>query len=173
MMSNLILPAVTLFRFNSHMLSIALADLAQEDAIYRLKGGEGSSIAYITGHITSSRYGLLKTLGAETDNPYAELFGAGVGSKDGSEYPPITELKAGWDAAAEKLHSALEAITDEQALAHDPDGNFPIPDQTLRGRLTFTAWHESYHIGQVGILRTERGYPSMRKMLYAAKQKAS
>ncbi|MCP4203453.1 MAG: DinB family protein [bacterium] len=168
-MSELILPAATLFRFNSEMLSLGLSDLSQEDAVHRLKNGDGSSIAYLVGHITSSRYGLLKSLGVASENPFQDLHGAGVGSKDGSAYPPITELKAGWDEAAGKLHAALDAITDEEALAEE-EGGFPIPDPTLRGRLTFIAWHESYHIGQIGILRTEMGYPSMRKVLYAAKK---
>ena len=168
-MSDLILSTVTQFRFNSEMLSLGLADLSQEDAVRRWRDGNGSSIAYLAGHITSSRYGLLKSLGAATENPYAELYGTGAGSKDGSEYPPVTELKSGWDGVAAKLHAALEALTDEDALAAD-EGGFPTPDQTLRGRISFIAWHEAYHIGQIGILRTEMGYPSMRQVLYAAKK---
>ena len=166
-MSDLIVPVITQFRFNSSMLSIGLSDLTDDDAGWRLKGGDGSSISFLTGHITSSRYGLLKALGVAEENPNAELFGADVGSKEASAYPPIAELRASWDEVAGKLDSALAALTDEQVLAVDP-GGFPTPDQTLRGRLSFMAWHESYHIGQIGILRTERGYPSMRKMLSAS-----
>jgi uncharacterized damage-inducible protein DinB len=168
-MSELILPAATLFRFNSRMLSLGLSDVSPEHAVRRMKKGDGSSIAYLVGHITSSRYGLLKSLGAVAENPYQDLYGAGVGSKDGSAYPAITELRTSWDRAAEKLDKALDSITDEQALSEDT-GGFPIPDQTLRGRLTFIAWHESYHIGQIGMLRTEAGYPSMRQVLYEAKK---
>ena len=57
-MSDLILPATTQFRFNSGMLSLVLADLSPEDAAKRWKNGEGSSIAYLTGHLMSSRSGL-------------------------------------------------------------------------------------------------------------------
>jgi hypothetical protein len=138
-MSELILPAATLFRFNSGMLSLVLEDLSQEDAVRRWKNGEGSSISYLTGHLMSSRIGLLKTLGAESENPYKELFGAGAGSRDGAAYPPVSQLKTEWDVLAETFHAALEA------------------------------WHESYHIGQVGIMRTEMGYTSMRQVLYAAR----
>ena len=171
-MSELILPAVTLYRFNSGMLSLTLSDLRQEDAVRRWKGGNGSSIAYLTGHLMSSRYGLLKALGVTEENPYGDLFGAGVGAKDGAVYPSITELKVGWDDTAEKLHGALDSVTDGDALA-EGDGLFPIPDNTLRGNLTFIAWHESYHIGQIGIMRTEMGYPSMRQALYAARSAQS
>ncbi len=168
-MGELILPATTLFHFNSEMLSLGLSDLSREHAGRRLKNGDGSSIAYLVGHVTSSRFGLLKSLGAAAENPYAELYGAGVGSKDAAAYPPIAELRARWDEVAQTLHTALDAVTDENAVTAD-EGGFPISDQTLRGRLTFVAWHESYHIGQIGVLRTEMGYPSMRRMLYAAKK---
>lgn len=169
-MTELILPAATLFRFNSEMLSVGLSGLSQEHAVRRIKDGEGSSIAYLVGHVTSSRYDLLKSLGADAGNPFADLYGAGVGSKDGAAYPPIAELRAKWDEVAAELDRALDAVTDEAARAPD-DGGFPIADQTLRGRLTFVAWHESYHVGQVGILRTEMGYPSLRQMLYTVRKR--
>ena len=55
-MSQLILPAATLFRFNSGMLSHGLADLSPEHAVKRLKTGAGSSIAYLVGHTVFSSY---------------------------------------------------------------------------------------------------------------------
>ena len=167
-MSELILPTAILYRFNSEMLTLALSGLSPEDAVRRWKGGEGSSIAYLTGHLMSSRYGLLKTLGAADENPYKDLYGTGVGSKDGSDYPSIAELSTGWSDTAARLHEALEGLSDDDARS-EGDGSFPIPDNTLRGNLTFIAWHESYHIGQIGIMRTEMGYPSMRQALYAAR----
>ena len=171
-MSDLIVPAASQFLFNSGMLSLALSDLRQEDAVRRWKGGAGSSIAYLTGHLTSSRYGLMKTLGRVAENPFKDLYGAGVGSKDGSAYPPIGELRDAWDQAAGKLHAALQAVSDVDAVSPG-DGSFPIPDNTLRGNLTFMAWHESYHIGQIGMMRTEMGYLSMRQTLYAARKAQS
>lgn len=171
-MSELVRPLTDLFRFNSEMVGLGLADLNQEDAVRRWKEGQGSSIAYLAGHVSSSRYGLLKAMSAATENPYAELFGGGVGSRDGSEYPPLEELQRGWADTACKLHAAFDGLTDEQVL-QETDGQYPLPEKNFRGRLTFLAWHESYHIGQIGVLRTEMGYPSLRKALYEARQKPS
>lgn len=159
------------YRFNTELVLLALEDLSPEDAVRRWKNGQGSSIAYLVGHVSSSRYGVLKTLGAETRNPYAELYGAGVGAKDGAAYPPLAELAAGWRQTAARLDAALHAVTDEQALRPATE-SYPTGDQTLRGQLAFIAWHESYHIGQIGILRTEMGYPSLRQRLSAARQAA-
>ena len=171
-MSDLIKPIRETYRFNSELVSLALDDLDPEDAVRRMKGGEGSSVAYLTGHLSSSRYGILKALGREAENPYKELYGAGVGAKDGSAYPPLDELAAGWRETAETLHAALDALTDEEALAPSDD-SFPTADRTLRGQLAFIAWHETYHVGQIGLLRTEMGYASLRQRLYAARQPGS
>lgn len=165
-MSQLLQPIVDLYRFNTKMVLIALADLEPEEAVHRLKNGAGSSIAYLVGHLASSRYGLLITLGAADQNPYKELYGDGAGSRDGDAYPSIQEIAHGWGGTARKLHGALAALTDEDALRPDDTG-FPTPDKTLRGRLAFTAWHETYHLGQIGTLRTEQGRPSLRKALVA------
>ncbi len=170
-MSELVRPITDLYRFNSEMVGLGLADLNPEDAVKRWKKGEGSSIAYLAGHMASSRYGLLKAMGAATKNPYADLFGGGVGSQDGDKYPPLAELQKGWSDTAAKLHAAFESLTDEHVLA-ETDGQYPLPEKNLRGRLAFLAWHESYHVGQIGILRTELGYPSLRKVLYKARQQA-
>lgn len=168
-MSDLIRPVTDLFRFNSEMISIALADLSPEDASHRLKDGEGSSIAYLVGHICSSRYGLLQTLGAADSNPFKDLYGEGAGSRDGDAYPPPDELAAGWRDTADKLHAALDELTDKDALRDDEAG-FPTPEKALRGRLAFILWHETYHLGQIGVLRTEKGYPSLRQALYRERQ---
>ena len=168
-MSHLLRPLADLYRFNSEMVSLALADLSPEDATHRLKDGDGSSIVYLVGHLCSSRYGLLQALGAADSNPYKDLFGEGSGSRGGDDYPSLAELAAGWQDTAEKLDAALAGISDEDAMQDDEAG-FPTPEKSLRGRLAFILWHETYHLGQMGILRTEKGYPSLRQALYRARQ---
>ena len=168
-MSEQIKPILETYRFNSELVSLALDDLSPEDAVRRWKKGEGSSIAYLVGHLSSSRCGVLKTLGAASENPYKELYGAGVGAKDGAAYPPLPEIAAAWRETAARLHAALDALSDERALGPS-DESYPTADRTLRGQLAFIAWHETYHVGQIGILRTEMGYSSLRQRLYAARQ---
>ena len=156
-MSERLKPIRETYQFNSELVSLALDDLAPEDAVRRWRQGEGSSIAYLVGHLSSSRCGVLKTLGAATENPYKELYGAGAGSRDG------------WRQTAARLQAALDAVTDEQALG-PADDSYPTADRTLRGQLAFIAWHETYHVGQIGLLRTEMGYISLRQRLYAARR---
>jgi uncharacterized damage-inducible protein DinB len=163
-MSDPIDPLIETFAFNSRVVSLAAGDLSNQDATRRWKKGTGSSISYLVGHLCSSRYGLLKLLGVAHANPFAARFGAGVGSSDGGDYPTIAELTSRWRDLAGRLHGALTSLTPSQLDAEAPTA-YPISDRTVRGALAFICWHESYHVGQVGILRTEMGYPSIQERL--------
>ncbi len=169
-MSDLIKPIIDQFKFNSMVLNLATSDLKNDDAGHRLRGGEGSSVSFIMGHLLSSRYGLLKMLGAGDEHPYAEQFGRNAESRDVSDYPDISEFNQAWSALSDSFHAALGGVTDEQLLAPAPEG-FPIEDQTMRGAITFLCWHESYHVGQIGVLRTELGYSSTEHQVHAAMTK--
>jgi uncharacterized damage-inducible protein DinB len=159
-----------IFEFNSTMVRVGLEDLTNEHATHQVRAGEGSSISYLVGHMLASRIGALKMLGVETENPYSELFGGAVPARDGSDYPDVSELVGQWNQVSESFAAALADLGADDVLA--PCEGFPIPDQTVRGALMFWAWHESYHLGQLGIMRTELGYPSLQSRLYAEMQAA-
>ena len=78
----------------------------------------------------------------------------------------MSELASSWDDVAGRLQATLESLTEEQLL--EAAEGFPIPDQTARGASMFMAWHESYHLGQIGMLRIEMGKPSLQARLYEA-----
>ena len=165
-MSDLIKPVIDQFKFNSMVLSLATSDLKNEDAGHRLRSGEGSSVTFLMGHLLSSRYGILKMLGAGDENPYAEQFGRNAEPQDVGDYPDISEFNEAWSALADSFHGALENATDEELLVAPPEG-FPTEDQTLRGAIAFLSWHEAYHMGQIGVLRTELGYSSIANQVHA------
>ncbi len=160
-------PIADQFKFNAMIVDLALGDLKNADAVRRMRKGEGSSISYMAGHLASSRYGILKMLGATDRNPYADLFGGKNGAKDGSHYPDVAELRAGWREVVKAFEQALERATESQLLGPAPDG-FPIEDQTVRGAIGFLLWHECYHAGQIGMIRTELGYSSTQQLTYEA-----
>jgi uncharacterized damage-inducible protein DinB len=166
-MSDMIKTVVDQFKFNSMILSLATGDLKNDASGHRLRSGEGSSISFLMGHLLSSRYGILKMLGAGDENPFAEMFGGNAQPRDVSDYPDVSEFNAAWEELAPRLHAALQGAGDDQLLAPAPDG-FPVEDQTMRGAVTFLCWHESYHAGQIGTLRTELGYSSVADQLHAA-----
>ncbi len=166
-MSDLLKPVIEQFKFKSMIVSLATSDMSNEHAGHRARDGQGSSVSFLLGHLLSSRYGVLKMLGVGDENPFAEQFGRGAQPRDVSEYPDISEFKSQWDALTNSFHATLEGASEEQLLASPPDG-FPIHDQTMRGAISFLCWHESYHVGQIGMLRTEQGYPSTEYQVHAA-----
>jgi hypothetical protein len=50
------------------------------------------------------------------------------------------------------LSKRLEEIGDAELSAKCPR-DFPIADKTMRGAITFLAYHEGYHVGQMAYLR--------------------
>lgn len=165
-MSDMLKTVVDQFKFNSMTLSLGTGDLKNDGAGYRLRKGEGSSISFLMGHLLSSRYGILKMLGAGDENPFAEQFGRNAGPQDVSEYRDIGEFRTAWDELSPRFHTALEGATDDELLAVVE--GYPVEDQTVRGAINFLCWHETYHVGQIGILRTEQGYPSTEHQVHAA-----
>jgi len=57
----------------------------------------------------------------------------------------------------------LERIAEllEGMLQGQSEQQLPTDDRTLLGAISFLLHHESYHIGQMGLLRRLLGYPSM------------
>ena len=154
------------FTFNSNMVSLALGDLSNEHAIRRSKEGRGNSVTFLVGHVASSRYGMLKMLGVAHANPFAEQFGAGVGCEAGDSYPSVGEMSERWSQLAGTLNRALDSLSEDRLLAAATT-SFATPDKTVRGALAFICWHECYHLGQIGMIRTGLGYPSLRARLSA------
>jgi uncharacterized damage-inducible protein DinB len=51
----------------------------------------------------------------------------------------------------------LENATDEQVLAPLQEASHPHEEKNVLGVVTYIMWHEVYHIGQMGALRTQLG----------------
>ena len=43
-------------------------------------------------------------------------------------------------------------------------------EKSLRDQVTFLAWHEGYHMGALGALRKEMGYPGPAEKAMAARE---
>ena len=165
MPSDLILPVAGQYAFCSSMLGAAVSDLSDEQAGARMRDDKGSSITFILGHLMASRAMILQTLGKREDNPWGKIFTTKEGAKAASDYPPIKELAGQWAELAKEFDSVLAELDDATLMAAGPDW-IPSPDQTNRGMLGFFAFHESYHIGQIGLIRVEHGLPSIQALVH-------
>lgn len=109
--------------------------------------------------MADTRYYLAGLMGPALENPLAGH--SAVQSIDGAEtLPSLEELRAVWREVSPLVEQRLEAL-EPDAWARASPASFPTPDGTLMGAVAFLIQHESYHLGQLGLLRRQLGYPGM------------
>ena len=106
------------------------------------------------------RYYTLKVLGAERPNPLVPYLGEWRGIDEIQEWPSLREIESAWTDASGALQARLEAMTAAELDA--PSGTkMPIDDTSVLGLLGFMVQHDSYHLGQLSLLRKHCGLPAM------------
>ncbi len=68
----------------------------------------------------------------------------------------MAELRAAWSELSTQVLHALESASDED-LERRPGADSPHAEKTVLEALSFYAWHEPYHLGQLGTLRAQFG----------------
>ncbi|MBD3335094.1 MAG: hypothetical protein GF355_06225, partial [Candidatus Eisenbacteria bacterium] len=77
-----------------------------------------------------------------------------TGREDGRDW---SEIASAWEASQEKLRAALGGLKPEQLLAPLPEDRNPFKVGSLAEMIGALAFHESYHVGQLGVLRRAAG----------------
>jgi uncharacterized damage-inducible protein DinB len=152
-----VLPIAAAFRLNTELLLNCL-DGVSEEQVRSMPAGRCNHMAFLTAHLVESRYHALSLMGSSTPNPLGFLQSA-KSQDDVAVLPPTADLVAMWEQMSAQLAVAIERLdTADLARQLRP---FPGADGTLLGNLAFLAQHESYHIGQLGLLRRQVGLPAM------------
>jgi len=148
-----------ILRLNTRLFRNCLDGLIDEMA--RRRPSEGTNSAtFVAAHVTDSRYFLLRVLGALGKSPLARYLEGVKGIDDARELPPLAEVQEAWTAASHGLREALAGLS-PAALDGPPAAPFPV-SATMLGALTFLVQHDSYHVGQLALLRKHAGLPAMR-----------
>lgn len=137
-------------------LRMNLEGISDEESRRRPPHG-GNSINWVVGHIVSYRQLTLELLGEEPVWPRErrEAYGRGSsGDVPGDQVLPLARLMEDLQATTAAIVRRLEALSDDALEAPGPN-----PKQTLGQRLAFLSFHESYHAGQIGLLRRLAGKP--------------
>ena len=121
--------------------------------------GHNSSMLWLAGHLVRGRGRTLITLGMNADS--WDLFGRGTHLDANAKYPTKQEILQRWAEYSGQLHHVLRELKDsdikKQALAPNP----PSLDGTVGGQVAFLAFHEAYHMGQLGYLRKWLGHSAL------------
>lgn len=159
-MDSRIAPLAEILRLNTTLFRNCLDGLSDEQAAARPSGATNNA-AFVAAHLTNSRFYLLKTLGVEEPDPLAPYLDGRNSLDDLEKLPPLSEIQAAWTQAAHLLRDRLAALTPAD-LDAPSDSRFPLFNGTRLGTLTFLVQHDSYHVGQLSLLRKYCGLPAMR-----------
>ncbi|HEX7240446.1 MAG TPA: DinB family protein [Longimicrobiaceae bacterium] len=153
-------PLAEIYRLNTRLLHNCLDGLTEEQGQARPVAAANSA-AFVAAHLADTRFAIAAWLGAPRANPLAAALADARGIDDVRDLPTLAEIRAAWDAASRVVEERLAALTASELDAPAPE-RFPAGGPTLLGALAFLAQHDSYHVGQLALLRKAAGLPAMR-----------
>jgi len=152
-------PLAAILRLNTRLLLNCLEGLSDEMARVRHATGVNSA-TFIAAHVTDSRFFLLQTLGSALENPLSRFLDKAKTIDEVTTWPALDTVRSAWKDVSAALDTQLGVATVDD-LAASVDARFPGVDRTRLGALTFLVQHDSYHLGQLALLRKPAGLPPM------------
>jgi uncharacterized damage-inducible protein DinB len=146
-------------RINTKLFRNCLHGMTQAQAESRANDGSNSAL-WIAAHMVKARYGLVKRFGGDRANPLpVELVNA-KGINDVKVWPSVQDVLAAWTDASHALRDRLAQLSAAD-LDAAVDVRFPVFEQTQFAVLAFMVQHDSYHLGQLSMMRKVIGLPGM------------
>lgn len=153
-------PLGALLRLNTHLLLNCFDQVTDEQASRRVVP-QVNSMAFLAAHLIDTRHELLAVLGGSAENPVRPHLANARSIDDVVSLPALGELLDAWQQVSPAIEERLARI-DDAALGAPSGRRFPGGDPSTLGALAFLAQHDSYHIGQLAMLRRVHGLPAMR-----------
>lgn len=145
------------YNFNRSTIERLVEGFGPEDWDRPASESGGNTAHWIVGHLAVARRSVLRRLGRDVQQAdWEEVFGMKAKPTGTSGYPAPEVLLADIHASGEQLTAALAELTPEQA-AEEWGSPFPDGGTTLADGVQFMHFHESYHLGQLGLLRRISG----------------
>ena len=137
----------------------ALDGLDPEQALRR-PSEQSNPLLWIAGHLAWTRARICGLLGETVEFRWPEAFARGARPGETAGLPSLDELRQTWREVSARMMQRLDALTEAELAATAPRP-MPIPDRTIRGAVTFLAFHEGYHVGQMAFIRKWLGFPGL------------
>lgn len=147
--------------YNQFVLKINLEGLTDDDGLV-VPTPRGNPLNWILGHVLNARGELLGALGGApvlTDEEAAPYKRGGQPDPVALVALPLSELASRFHASQEGVVSGIQAMDDDALAAPAPFSPVGNADETLGTLLAGLIFHESYHLGQIGLLRRLLGKP--------------
>ena len=151
-----------IFSYNTWLFQNAVKDVDEDRFDYRVND-RTNAFNRLAGHVTVCRHGVGAMLQmGMPDLPWGTFGEFGFGTQFEAERvcPPLPEIASMFDTVTGVLMAELANVPDDVFSA---PAAFDIPGEnpTMRDLLDFMAMHETYHIGQMGILKKSMGGPGV------------
>jgi len=157
-------PMAAIFALNTRLFENCLEGVAEADAQRRLDD-RTNSLAFIAAHLVDTRAWAIRYVGGDEPAPFDGALAYGTTIDAVSRVPTLEQILDAWDEIGERFEARLATCTAEQ-LAATPSQQFPGVPPTVLDGLGFLLQHESYHLGQLGLLRKLLGHPAMSYRLH-------
>jgi len=144
---------------NTWLFGNAVKDVESGKSAFRANDNT-NEFDRIAGHVTCARHGITKLLGIETPDlgwgDFESVEGPGAQFSAELECPSLEDIGTKFNQVTEALMAKLPEVSDETLATASP---IPIPgdDPTIGDLFTFLTMHETYHIGQLGLLKKGMG----------------
>ncbi len=153
------------FGMADFLIPLVLEDVTEEDAYRRTRDGDGPSVVWTIGHLMHCRYHVMNLLGDERADPHGDTFMQAA--TDGEGYPTMTEIQSEWSSLAADFRAAVMSKSESEWDAAETGAH---DEKSLRDQVVFFAWHEGYHMGALGAVRKEMGYPGPAEKVREARK---
>jgi uncharacterized damage-inducible protein DinB len=113
---------------------------------------ETSSFLFVACHIVDARAYIVGLVGGASDLPLVRNLRSVERIEDLPAPPTIAELLEAWDVLGTSFLRCLPRLS-AQELNRESGERIPVTERTVFGALTFLLQHESYHLGQLAMLK--------------------
>lgn len=152
-------PLYEIFKLNSRIYLNCLEGMDDDQASWRAHENHNTA-AFIALHLVESRYYYAGQIGVSATNPFDALTKGRKSIAAMQGLPAMDEQREAWKKVTGELRVRFGQMTADD-LAKPMDSKMPFDDKTVLGFLGFMMQHESYHIGQLALLRKQVGLPAM------------
>lgn len=156
------MPLYEIFKVNSRLYMNCLDAMDNDQAGWRPSDSTNSA-AFIALHLVDTRHWQAGMLGLKLTHPFKELCqkAKGIADISGVEMPSLDDLRAAWKDVTGHVRERYKTLTEADLAAPAPWQAPGVDDKTMLGLLAFLAQHDSYHVGQMAILRKAVGLQAM------------
>jgi uncharacterized damage-inducible protein DinB len=158
-MNEQVAPLWEILALNTRLFHNCLADV-DDDSAQNRPGPKANNMTFIAVHLLDARAWMARYLGLQYRHPFEDELASVTSIDDVERFPSLESLVTAWNDVSERLTERLACLAAED-IERDSEQEFPVGDRSVLGGVAFLLQHESFHIGQLALIRRILGFASM------------